>query len=481
MRSLVLACLPLAALAATACSSATTVSAEGAAELQGTRNGNRVALPLAVWHPGSEDLALWNDPAFRRQFAESYLSETDIEPRTTPTERDQLAEVMLLIGEERVEEASALLVERIGSASSAAFDFTLANLHFQGDQLGPAEEGYAAAVAKFPRFRRAWRNLGLIHVRNGNFAQAVTALARVIELGGGDSVTWGLLGFAQAGTGNELSAESAYRMAALLDPVTPDWKLGLARSLFRQERFADAAALCGGLIAAEPDRADYWLLQANAWLGLDQPLKAAGNFEMVARLGQSTPESLNMLADIYVNEELFDLAVESYLLALDAGPDSPAERPLRAARLLAARGALDPARRLVERIEQLHGGNLALSDRKDLLKLRARMAVADGAGDEEARVLEEIVLLDPLDGEALLLLGQHATRTEDPERAVFYYERAANLEDFEADARVRLAQLHVGQGRYDDALPLLRRAQALKPRDNVQKYLDQVERLAQAR
>jgi hypothetical protein len=46
---------------------------------------------------------------------------------------------------------------------------------------------------------------------------------------------------------------------------------------------------------------------------------------------------------------------------------------------------------------------------------------------------------------------------------------------------VRHAQLLVGQGRYAEALPLLRRAQAIKPRENVQAYIDQVERVAQAR
>ena len=87
----------------------------------------------------------------------------------------------------------------------------------------------------------------------------------------------------------------------------------------------------------------------------------------------------------------------------------------------------------------------------------------------------------PLDGEALILLGQHSARSEDYEKAVFYYERAASLEKHEADAKVRHAQLLVGQGKYTEALPLLRRAQDLKPRDDVQKYLEQVERVAKSR
>jgi hypothetical protein len=41
-----------------------------------------------------------------------------------------------------------------------------------------------------------------------------------------------------------------------------------------------------------------------------------------------------------------------------------------------------------------------------------------------------------------------------------------------------LAEL-VGQVRYAEALPLLRRAQQLKPRDNIQQLLHQVEKAAQ--
>jgi tetratricopeptide (TPR) repeat protein len=116
-----------------------------------------------------------------------------------------------------------------------------------------------------------------------------------------------------------------------------------------------------------------------------------------------------------------------------------------------------------------------------VLKLKARLAVASGGGDSEVGVLEQIVELDPLDGEALILLGQHSSRHGAPEKAVFYFERAAGLEQFEADAKLRHAELLVNQGKYAEALPLLRRSHELKPRDYVEKYLEQVERVAKGR
>lgn len=437
--------------------------------------------PADAASAGEVELAVWRDPVFQKRFAESYAAETDIEPRVTATERDSMQQVLELIATEKHDKALALLEKMRGDAASAVVDFMFANIHYQAERLDEAAAAYQVAVEKFPKFRRAWRNLALIHVRRGEFVRALPALTRVVELGGGDSLTYGLLGFAHSSCENELSAESAYRMAILLDPSTIDWKMGLARSFFRQARYADAVALCGALIEADPDRADLWLLQANAYVGLGEPERAAENYEIVDRLGRSTPESLTMLADIYVNSGLHDLAVGGYVRALEKDPDGNPERAVRAAKALAARSALAEASRLIAAIEAVHGERLSAADRKDLLKLRARIAVAQGAGGEEARVLEEIVALDPLDGEALILLGQHASRTGEPERAAFWYERAASLEAFEADAKVRHAQLLVGLGRYAEALPLLRRAQSIQPRENIQEYLVQVERVAQAR
>lgn len=428
----------------------------------------------------ASELAIWNDPVFKKRFAESYLAETEIEPRVTASEYEQMQKVLALISSDKMDEAAQILAKSRNEAASAVFDFTLANIYFQQEKLDQAAAVYLTAVEKYPKFRRAWRNLGLIYVRQGEFEKAMPALTRVVELGGHDSVTYGLLGFAYSSVENHLPSESAYRMAILLDPVTIDWKMGLARCFFKQERFAEAVALCGQLIGAYPDRTDLWLLQANAYIGQNQPLKAAENYELVDRLGQSTADSLNMLGDIYINESLYEIAVHSYIRAMNKDPQGDPERAIRAAKVLAGRTALRETRQLIEHIEHLHGDRLASEDRKDLLKLRARLAVAEGSGEEEVRVLEEIVTLDPLDGEALILLGQHSNRTGDPEKAVFYYERAAHIEKHEADAKVRHAQLLVGQGKYEEALPLLRRAQMIKPRDNIQEYLEQVERVAKA-
>lgn len=440
--------------------------------------------PIPV-RPRSEGMgsiaSVVRDPDFQRRFAESYIAETDIEPRVTEEERTKLQEALKLIGEEKMDAAAAMIEKELArdGAASAVMDFTLANIRFQQDRLSEAATAYRTALDKYSKFRRAWKNLGIIYVREGRFDKAIEALVRVIELGGGDAVTYGILGFAYATAEQFLPAESAYRTAVMLDPATRDWKMGLARCLFKQERYPEAAALCGQMLEAEPERADLWLLQANAFIGQGRALDAARNYEILSAIGGATPDSLNILGDIYVNQELYQLAADSYARAIKSSGAGGVERGLSAAKVLAARGALDQTRRLVAEIESHSGNDISAELRRDILKVRARLVSAEGAGgDEEARILEEIVELDPLDGEALILLGRHAQRGGDAEKAAFYYERAAGIEAFEADAKVRHAQLLVSGGKYTEAVPLLRRAQQLNPRDNVQKYLQQVERLS---
>ena len=439
--------------------------------------------------PSGEPLfQFWRAPDFQQRFADSLIAESDFEPKVGGNERELLLEVADGLGKataegmaEAQDRAIETLQKRTDKASGASQCFMLGSLLFQRERLVEAAGYYEQAVGKQSTFRRAWKNLSLVHMRLGNFKDAQRALTKTIQLGGGDGLTFGLLGFALGSSDDQIGAESAYRMAAMLEPTVLDYRMGLARALFKQRRFADAASLTGALVAQYPDRADLWMLQANAYAGMSELKKAAENLELVDRLGQSTAESLHLLGDIYTNDELTELAASAYLRAIAKDQKGDVGRALRAAKALAARAAHGECEQLLAAIDKAFAAKMDDGAKKDALKLRARIAVARGAGEDEARILEQTVALDPLDGEALILLGQYHARNGKPDMAILQYERAAGVPAFEADAKIRHAQLLVGQGRYAEALPLLRRAQQVKPRENVQQFLDQVERVAQGK
>lgn len=456
-----------------------------------------VFLACATASAGAEtnenvELMLWRSPEFQRQFLGTYGVRAEIEPRVTPEERlefEQVAQLMFTpVGADKaralLEKSVAKTVDKKGeSRASALYDFTIGSIYFQQDNLGAAVEWYGKAVAKMPSFLRAQKNLGIAYVRSNAFDRAIAPLTAAIDLGAADGVTFGLLAHAYAMTEQYVAAESAYRQAMMLQPETPDWKSGLARCLFKERKFDEAAALCGDMIRRDPSRTDLWLLQASAWLGLRQPLKAAENYELLDRAGQANTTCLNTLGDIYMNEGVPELAVTAYqrALAKDGVGGDPGVA-LRNTEVLVSRNAFGEADALLKRVKETFGEKLGASEKKRVLKLEARMAAASGqAGDEQAKLLEEIVALDPLDGEALILLAQHYARSGNADKACFICERAAGLEKFEAEAKLRHGQILVKGGKYQEALPLLKRSQELKPRDDVQRYIEQVERAARAR
>jgi tetratricopeptide (TPR) repeat protein len=430
----------------------------------------------------SADLAaLWKDPTFQKQFVGSYGISAELEPRVTPEEVAVLERVRPLMGT-NLRKAAQMLESETKPNSSAMLDFNLGSLYFQQDQMDKALKRYRRAVEKFPSFRRAHRNLGMIHARDGRYDEAISSFTRMIELGGGDAYSYGLLAFAFAAKEDYLAAEAAYRNALLLQPDNTDWRLGLTRCVFKQQKFEDAVALLDVLIQHYPEKPEFWLLQANAFLGLKKPLKAAVNLECLDRMRKATPENLVLLGDLYLGEDLADLATQAYALALAGDPPLPAARLIRCTQQLAAKGAFTQARFVNTRLRAAREKSMEPADRAQLAKLDARIAMAQGGeGPDLVRALEETLKLNPLDGDALLLMAQYYSRKNETERAVLNYERAAEIPEFEVQAKTRHAQLLVGAGRFNDALPLLRRVQEVKPREEIARYIEQVERIARSK
>ncbi len=440
--------------------------------------------PFGVVGEIPHDPKIWQDPAFQRAFMGSYGVRSDIEPGISTVERADMEKIMLFMAadvdqEKSVAKAKKLLAKNLGEASSAIFDFTLANLAFQDDDQEQALTHYKTAVAKFPSFQRAWKNMGLIYVRQASYPQAVEALTRAIELGSIDGYSFGLLAYSLFSTEKHLSSESAYRQAMLLQPQSMDWKLGLLRCLYKQRKFEEVAAMCEELIVADPENNDFWLMRANAFLGMDKPLKAAEIYELLALEDRAAAPVLTVLGDIYINANKYEMAADAYIRAVAKSERVEPAKVVRNCEILLTRGAYRETTRLMEALQNVAQEQIDNDVRKRILKLEARIAAHQGAAEEEhAGILKKIVELDPLDGDALILLGQFYGRQDKTEDAVFCFERAAGIELFEADACLRHGQLLVKNGRYDEALVLLKRAVEIKPRDDIQRYIEQVERVA---
>lgn len=425
-------------------------------------------------------LDFWNNPEFVKRFMGSYGVNPRIEPEfINPDERTQFHELGTLI-RENPEKAIDHLERMITDSSSAILPFTLGAIYFQEGETTKAIAQFEIALSKFPDFRRAHRNLGFALAQESRYEAAAQSLTRALILGASDASIYGLLGFAYLNSGKMLSAEAAYRNALLLDPENADWKLGLTKAFIARSNYSQAAILLDELLANNPQTAPLWSLQANVFLQMEKPDRAAVNFEMLRKLGKAKLPDLMLLGDIYMIDEAMAMALPVYEEAVEHDGKGDIARSLRASENFTSRSAWTEAERLFSKIRQIHGENMSQDEEAKLLRLESKVAMGQGKGEEALAVLEAIIKKNPLDGEALLLSGGYYSRKGQKEQAIFRYEMAAKISGFEADAWLKHAQLLVEQRDYHAAIALLKKAQKLKPRAHVQKYLEAVERVARA-
>lgn len=422
-----------------------------------------------------------DDPEWRKRFLGSYGFLSGAEPEIKPSELEVLREVIELI-KINPRAAQAMLAQQTGTESSAALDFVLANLEFQSGEVELAAQHYESALEKFPDFRRAHKNLGLLRVQKGNFAGARVHLSRAVELGDRDGRSYGLIGYAYINLGNDLAAEVAYRNAILQEPETRDWKLGLARSLLSMQRYEEAIALFDALLEETPEDGTLWMLQANAYVGLEQPMKAAVNLETVRLLGKAQTSGLELLGDIYMNAGMPDLAKSAYLevIASDEGA-TRFDSSLRASQLLVRTGAYAEAQDVLDSIQKRYGEKLGQDDELKVLTLEAKVARAQGRDAAAASLLKSIVERDGTRGDALLELAAYHESAGDRERAILMVERAQRLDAFEYRALLDHAQMMVSDKDYEKAAELLRQALGIKREPRVERYLALVERSVRPR
>ena len=416
-----------------------------------------------------------NDVEWQKRFLGSYGFLSGAEPDIKQPELEMLREVLETM-KVNPTVAALSLEQRMGPDSSAALDFILANLHFQSGETAKAVVAYESALGKFPDFRRAHKNMGLLRVQTGSCKSALKHLARAVELGDRDGRNYGLMGYCYLDQGNFLNAEGAYRNAVLQQPTTRDWQLGLAQALLGMEKHREAIALFDALIEENPEDAQAWMLQANAYLGVDEPMAAAVNLEAVRTMGKAEQSSLALLGDIYMNEGLTDLAKSAYVdLIRRDKTGGQLSRGLRAAKLLVGVDSLGEASEVVSAIRSRYGKSLNKQNELDLLTVEARLARAQGNPKQAATILERIIAQDGTRGDALLELAQYHRDRGSQQKAQLMFERAASLEKYEYQALIQHAQFRVSTKDYAKAASLLRSALRIRQEPRIERFLARVE------
>jgi tetratricopeptide (TPR) repeat protein len=420
--------------------------------------------------PLSENL--WSNPEFQNRFLGSYGFDTAITPKITADEQAIFKQLIPMMQSDPSGAAQQLRAA-ISTDSSAALDYTLANLYVQAQKPQDAIQAYQTAIRKFPNFYRAYKNLALVMVNEARYQEAVPFLLKGLELGGTDGALYGPLGLVYLNTNKPQSALTAYDNALLFAPSSLQWQQGKLRCLMDLSRYNEAAGLLEEMILADSGNKNYWTWQANAFLSEEEMSKAGANLEILKRLGKADSPALGLLGDIYLSENMTEMALENYLLAADQEALSAARLVRTAQGFVNRRLWAEASTYLAKTSDRL--ASLSPKEQSTFLTLQAQAAIGLGETESASTILEALIKEDPMNGPALLTLGNLQRQLERFEDAAFSYEQAAKIDATQLDALVQHARMLISLRDYSPAVVLLQRVVLLQPGPRYEDFLERVQ------
>ncbi|MDQ8184799.1 tetratricopeptide repeat protein [Pelagicoccus sp. SDUM812002] len=416
---------------------------------------------------------------FAERIEQGYEAVDSPEPSVTVVEREILEKVYSLIGTD-INFAYSYLNDLLNSGTpiSGAFNHALGNLYFKNSNYFQAEIQYLAAVGKHPTFQRAWNALGLARYKQGNYDEAAEALSNSVRFGANDSMTYGILGYCHLQLGRYRSAETAYHYAMLFDPEQTDWAEGLGQAYFETARFQEAISIFDDLIRTQPDNGEFWLLKANAWLALDEPLKTARCIEIARRFSEVDDDALYLLGNIYLEARIFDRAKEVFLAASSRSGELQERELLNAVRYLVFNDQHDFAEQILDLITE-EGADWNSEDKTLFRFLTAEFAYFRDDLDSAERTYLTGIELDPFNGYALMKLAEINVRQGQTDQAIVYYDRAATNPSMRYNALVSKARALIDNKQYRFAMTTIEKALAEKSDARLNLLYAQVQRVVE--
>ena len=418
-------------------------------------------------------------PEFKKRFYGSFGIHSEIEPKLTQEDRPLYESIEPYL-QNQPERAIKLAQKGITKNSNAAFDYLVGSLHYTQGNFSDAASYLNAALKKFPDFRRAHRNLALIHIQQDRYETAIKHLLRVIELGGGDGQSYSMLAYAYLTQEKYQSALSAYQLARMFLPDSMDVRRGEAQCLLMTQQYGAAIALFDELISEHPNEQDFWLFQANGYLSQKQVEDAIANLEIAHSVAPPSASSLSLLGDIYLSQEVYALALNNYKAALEQNPAARPEQALKPLRRLMQLGLFEEARAYLDLIDSTLQSELTPEQAAEKKVAQARLTIESGSLEQGLAQLESVLNELPLNGDALLVMADVQLEREAYEEAVFYYERATSVPEVQIEALIGLARTAVAQSEFKAALKHLRKSQSIRQRRDVAQFMAGIEKVIAA-
>lgn len=404
--------------------------------------------------------------------ANSFLKER--EPEMAAEEYALHEKIESVLGEDPEFAVKILEAMQGGSEEpSPAFECILANAYYTMGEIDKAEAKYLAATTRFPTFLRAWNNLGVLYYSSERFERAIPCFAKTIELGERNSTILGLLGYCQERTGDAFAAELSYQQAVTGAPGNADWIEGLLRVSLETKQYGRAESLAKRLIQLEPADRRLWLLHASVLLAAEKRTEALVVLELAAGADIAGATELELLGDLYAAHGLQREFLDVHQKLLAVAPEIGERKLLRYAQSLTSADRLDDAGKVLETLENQG----TITNRVGLLQAKADLFAAQKQWPQARAELQNLLQIDPLNGPALLRLGQAYAAENDLAHAEFAFASASQIPESQYRARLALADLALKNHRYEQAAGHLQSALKIERTDLIERLYTRVQSL----
>jgi tetratricopeptide (TPR) repeat protein len=371
------------------------------------------------------------------------------------------------------------LLESIGSESSAkepaspAFELLLGNAYYASGAHEKAEVRYLNAAKRYPSFLRAWTNLGVLYYAQGQYKKAIPCFAKSVTLGGRESAIFGMMGFCLETTGDAIAAEVAYVQALSGDPGNVDWMEGLLRVYQDAKQYPRAEVMVRNLIKERPKETKYWLTYSNIMLATNRKLEAIALLEQTISAGIAGESELTELAGLYADEELIPEAMQAYGKIKVTVSALGERKALQLVRILTACSEWEKARLLLDEIRP----KLDPKGQEAYLLVEADLLSAQKKWDAARKVLDGLLKLAPMNGDALVSLGRAYKAEGDEAHAVLVFEAAAQTEAGARPACIELANIELKNRHYERSVSFLEKVLRIEKNRDIEDILTRVRTL----
>src|SRR6266850_793857 len=351
-----------------------------------------------------------------------------------------------------------------GFGDTAADPVKLFELGQHAHALGEFEKAlgfYEQAIKVKPEFPEAEFQRGNALISLGRFAEAETAFRRSIQLRKNWSLPYSALGALLMRGGRDREAEPLFREALLVDPKDNVALRMLSEIRLRGGDTREALDFARRATSNDEAPASAWIVQAIAERANGDKNAAKNILDRVLSGDAGNLAALMERADILAEEKNYDAAVTDLKTAEKLKPGDKVILS-RLAFVYQQAGKLEQAQAIAQ-AAGLEVQQTAGDGKISVIGTSQEIEAANTDDPMTARkALEKLLEKNPRNAMLLARLGA-SFRTEDPNRSLEFYRRAADLQPDSAEYAVGYAASLVQARRFSAAAHILRQVIKSEP------------------